>query len=836
MQVILGLIVLVLVIAVAGAVFRLLFKVLAVAAGIAVAIPFVPALLIGFCMERITRFFRGGGMLAVVGAAAAVSWAVGEFRSRWTDSGAVDVAAAAGCGAFALLAIITTMQMVGQRIMLERSLPLAYFEEKAAQTHALLLASSVLFLTSMFVPHVLDAMDLSSGAVTAVRSAYLVAAVLLQIGVATQMFGRRQASDAFFQELSGGNRVHAEKTITAKASGSALNESELATIFDGIAAKWVLEGKLRELGLAGGRWFFNREWYDAAIQSMDSFLANAVRHHPVSLARMTTDHLGLPKAANDDFIERHLHLGQHLRFAEGVHYVSFKRLSEVRVCVSCGFAEVHAQQEDHSDWYCSKICRKTEGICDALQRQSREEFLSEAAKQGFVVMAGASAWSANHKMFAAGGQGHGFAAEAGNHQADVLRGRKARIVGGDNAANGADRLVDGQLIQTKYCKTPGSSVGQGFGPDGMYRYVDAQKSPMQLEVPRDQYDRALVAMRKRMKAGKVLDANGKPIPPEKAETILRRGELTYDQAKNITKFGYLDSLKFDVVDGAVVGAVVGGISFGVCAFMYYVNTRDHHASLRTAFVQGSKTFGSTMIVYVGAQQLHRLAMVQKTLTVIDFSSASPTTLRVLRDGLGVKVTKGGSGVAGINKAVRGTVVTSMALVLVTTGPDMIKLMRGRISQAQFFKNAAIGVSGIAGGTVGGILGGAALSPLGPAGMIAGRVAGGVLGGLVASSIAGFITNELVEDDRVAMLAVVREQMEYLARAFMLSADELDNLNTNLEKVVTAKMLESLYAEKGNRHALANQYLKPTVVSVVKQRPAFGFAPEDVARACELVAA
>ena len=34
---------------------------------------------------------------------------------------------------------------------------------------------------------------------------------------------------------------------------------------------------------------------------------------------------------------------------------------------------------------------------------------------------------------------------------------------------------------------------------------------------------------------------------------------------------------------------------------------------------------------------------------------------------------------------RGTLVTSFALVAVTTGPDMIKMVRGRISGAQFIK-------------------------------------------------------------------------------------------------------------------------------------------------------
>jgi hypothetical protein len=44
--------------------------------------------------------------------------------------------------------------------------------------------------------------------------------------------------------------------------------------------------------------------------------------------------------------------------------------------------------------------------------------------------------------------GHGFAAEDANHFIDLLRGRSAQVVGAKNEANGADRLVNGVLIQS----------------------------------------------------------------------------------------------------------------------------------------------------------------------------------------------------------------------------------------------------------------------------------------------------------------------------------------------------------------------------------------------------
>ena len=59
-------------------------------------------------------------------------------------------------------------------------------------------------------------------------------------------------------------------------------------------------------------------------------------------------------------------------------------------------------------------------------------------------------------------QGHGFAAEQANNLHDILTGKDAKIVGGDNAKDGPDRMVNGVNIQTKYCHDAASSVQAAF--------------------------------------------------------------------------------------------------------------------------------------------------------------------------------------------------------------------------------------------------------------------------------------------------------------------------------------------------------------------------------------
>ena len=61
-----------------------------------------------------------------------------------------------------------------------------------------------------------------------------------------------------------------------------------------------------------------------------------------------------------------------------------------------------------------------------------------------------------------GERGHGFAAEKANHLKDVWTGKDAKLIGDDNAKNGADRLVDGVNIQTKYCSTGSKCISECF--------------------------------------------------------------------------------------------------------------------------------------------------------------------------------------------------------------------------------------------------------------------------------------------------------------------------------------------------------------------------------------
>ncbi|EMY8354589.1 hypothetical protein ABCV40_005077, partial [Escherichia coli] len=294
--------------------------------------------------------------------------------------------------------------------------------------------------------------------------------------------------------------------------------------------------------------------------------------------------------------------------------------------------------------------------------------------------------------------------------------------------------------------------------------------------------------------------------------LIRRGHLTYTQARNITRFGTIESVTYDIAEGSVVSLAAGGISFALTASVFWLSTGDRDAALQTAAVQAGKTFTRTLAVYVTTQQLHRLSVVQGMLKHIDFSTASPTVRLALQKGTGA------GNISALNKVMKGTLVTSLALVAVTTGPDMIKMLRGRISGAQFIRNLAVASSCVAGGAVGSVAGGILFSPLGPFGALTGRVVGGVLGGMIASAVSGKIAGALVKEDRVKILAMIQEQVTWLAGSFLLTGHEIENLNANLARVIDQNALEIIFAAGIQQRAATNMLIKPLVVSIIRQRP------------------
>lgn len=588
----------------------------------------------------------------------------------------------------------------------------------------------------------------------------------------------------------------------------------------------ILNSKLIEIDFNNDSWVFNKAAYEDNLEKFKEKISSQIAFEKNVISSSVESIFGFNMKESNEYIESYLEEGEFFNFQSGPKFVSYINRGKIKTCVCCGLTEVC--NDDDGNWLCSDICRETEKFCEDIKSKPYEKFIKEASTSGFIVMAGAYSWSENHKIVnPTSDTGHGFAAERANNFADKIKGKNASVIGGDNVKDGADRIVNGDLIQTKYCRTAQKSVNQSFDNKGTgnYRYLDSNGKPMQLEVPKDQYDNAVLAMEKKIKEGKVPGVSD----PSEAKQIIRKGSITYEQARNITKFCTIESLTYDVIDGAVVGASAAGISFAITASIYYLNTKDTKKAIQTAALQAGKTFANTLVIYVSTQQLHRLKPVVSMLNKIDVKHMPKSVKDFLASGYGVKSSS-------LNKALRGTIVTSVVVIAVSTGPDLIKMIRGRISGGQFLQNLSVVSSGVVAGTVGSLAGAALLSPLGPAAAFGGRLLGGVIGGHVGTFIATTIAGKLRVDDKTQMIELIKSQLEFLAITFNLTADELTCVQKNLQTVANDEMLEKLFAAKSNRVAYANYCIKPIVVAVVKQRPILQLNDEIILESVQKMAA
>lgn len=331
-------------------------------------------------------------------------------------------------------------------------------------------------------------------------------------------------------------------------------------------------------------------------------------------------------------------------------------------------------------------------------------------------------------------QGHGFAAEDANALHDKLHGKSVDKVGMDNALNGADRVVNGVMIQTKYCADASKSVGAAF-ENGSYRY-----GSMKLEVPRDQYEEAVRIMRGRIANGEVPGVSD----PNMANQVVIKGHYTYDEAVRIAKAGNLDSIRFDVKTQSVACTFACGLSFAVTYFTAKSKGMSHTDALKFAAKQAAKSGVSTMLSGVAAQQLLR-TQVGRNFAAAATTAVKPVVEAAMKTEVGKQVVAktataiAGKQVAGaaatnvVTKALRTNAVVSGVVFVGTTIPDAINLCRGKISGRQFAENTTANAAGVGGGWAGASAGAAIGSAICPGiGTVIGGIIGGLGGGMGAS--------------------------------------------------------------------------------------------------------
>lgn len=429
--------------------------------------------------------------------------------------------------------------------------------------------------------------------------------------------------------------------------------------------------------------------------------------------------------------------------------------------------------------------------------------------------------------------GHGELAEEANSIIDRLQGHRTEILGRDNAKNGADRSVDGVLIQTKYYKTARGSLEACFDPSShQYRYLAKDDTPMQLEVPKDQYQQVLRGFEKKISQGKVPGVSD----PKDAEKIVRKGKLTYDQAVNLAKPGTADSLKYDAATGAVTCSCAFGLSFLATTFMAYRETRDITGAVQAGIAAGVQVFGLSFAQHMVVSQLSRtglsnalMAPSQALVGKLGFK-ASATIVNGLRALTGKTAISGAAASKQLAKMLRGNAVSAAVTLAVFSVPETYRLFQGKASGAQYAQNIACLATSIAGGIAGAAaagvaaakvdaVAGTAVSP--GVGTIVG-LAGGMVGGTVGTAAAGVVGGILFEGDSASFGRYFNAMVSCMAVEYLLDGREMDELLAVLNGVkpeeFKALMEETLSSQF--QEAKVRAFLVPMFDEIVSRRERF----------------
>ncbi|MCK8043690.1 hypothetical protein MSG37_02235 [Shewanella sp. 1CM18E] len=421
-----------------------------------------------------------------------------------------------------------------------------------------------------------------------------------------------------------------------------------------------------------------------------------------------------------------------------------------------------------------------------------------------------------------GAKGHGFAAEDANHLDDVLSGKNAKIVGDDNVKNGADRLVNGQEIQTKYCKSGSKCVSECF-ENSEFRYFDRFGKPMQIEVPKDKYDDALKAMRERIKKGQIKGVSD----PDLAEEIVRKGSYTYDQAKNIAKAGNIDSLIYDAKNGVIISTSAMGISAAITFAVSIWNGDEWDVALQNAAYSGIQTFGVTWVSSILTAQIGRTGVEQSLRSTTDWivsklgKDLTHCLANAMRSGSEIY---GAAAAKHLSKLLRGNIVTGIVTTTVLSSVDAYRYFQDEVSGVQLFKNVAVTAGSVAGGTAG-WMGGAALgATIGSAFPIIGTTAGGVIGGLVGAFGGGTALQKgtksaldtFIKDDAEEMLDIVNKEFGDMAFEYLLNKQEADLIIKKIKSLDLAKKMREMYASK-DHSSFARRLLTPLMDDVISKR-------------------
>ena len=185
--------------------------------------------------------------------------------------------------------------------------------------------------------------------------------------------------------------------------------------------------------------------------------------------------------------------------------------------------------------------------------------------------------------------------------------------------------------------------------------------------------------------------------PKEAEKIVRKGDVTYQQARNIAKAGNIDSLIFDIKTQTITSFCAFGISFPIQYANCIWNGMNKKDALKLSVTSGIKTGVATLGTGIITQQLLRTSY-GRSFAAFTSKISSRIIEQLYKSKIGKKIVHKaamallGKNLAGVEakntvkRLLRTNIVTATITTAVMTLPDFYKAMVSKkISWKQFSK-------------------------------------------------------------------------------------------------------------------------------------------------------
>lgn len=347
---------------------------------------------------------------------------------------------------------------------------------------------------------------------------------------------------------------------------------------------------------------------------------------------------------------------------------------------------------------------------------------------------------------------------------------------------------------------------------------------MQLEVPSDQYEKAVQVMKDKIEQGLVPDVTD----PEEALNIVKKGSVTYEQAVNIAKAGTIDSLTYDSINGAIIATKALGISFTIDYALRILQGEKKEEAIKESVMNSLQVGGKSFLIYVLSSQL------AKTGAANIFTPATTAISKVLGDNvtnaLATMIAPGSSVTKNtVNTILKNGMLTTAVAFAVITVPDVVDMMRGRISPEQLANNLAVAIAGAVGSTVGVAAGGTLGNLLVPrVGTTIGGIVGGTAGGIAANWTANTLLSTVFESDAENMYNILVKQSEEISNDYLMTNDEVEELVLTLNDSLDNKTLKDMFGED-DREAFADNLIKPIAEKIVENRETIEIPTESIVR-------